>query len=519
MRSRRGLRSHLVLRLGAGGLVLALLGVTLHAAPAVGESAQFESAFAAWGGAVVAGVEAPQGGSGDGPAPGDDGEFGLGDGLAPGDDLGGPGLGEAVSELGVLDLVGADGVWTMIDGGREVPLRLLDESEVAELGEVRSLAASSAASAYAPGAVGNASGASASGAGAAAKPNTWFVSDTGQPHLLVGGVNVLFGSHVGGPAIEAVWGRHGVAPGRVSPLGELPNGFLVKTVSDAESLRLADALSAEPGVEAAVPNTFTPFEVGPVAMDVEASDYASQTAAARQRCTKYTGLWADELSSCQWHLDASGDYRYDDISPSWSWRRVRDPVADLNLGDVWSATMGAGVTVAVVDRTWNPNHEDLVDNADTSRSTNWGGFTSETTRSGAYHGTAVAGVVGARDNAVGGRGVAPRATLVNYNLLDNYSEARAVEALTLNMESVAVANHSYGATSRVGFAMNGLAWERALETSLEQGFGGKGTSHVKAAGNGSFYRDKPRYWSAHEEANNFRGIISVCAVGPSGTLA
>ncbi|WP_419838733.1 S8 family serine peptidase [Candidatus Poriferisodalis sp.] len=522
-------------------LVLALLGGVLAGVPAVGASQQsasaqqprtpldaesepysadLHSAESTTNRAPSAAGGEPSAPDGDlaptEPAPGDGDGLVPEDDLAPEDGLGAPELGEAVQELGVTDLVGPDGVWIMHDGGREVPLRLLDAAEVAELGEVRSLAASSAASAYAPAAAGNASGASASGAGAVARPDTWFVSDTGQPHLLVGGVNVLFGQHVGGPAIEAVWGRHGVAPGRVSPLGELPNAFLVRTVSDAESLRLADALSAEPGVEAAVPNMFTPFEVGQVATDVEVSNYASQTAAAQRRCTKYTSLWADELSSCQWYLDASGDYRYDAATnPRW---QVRDPVADLNLGDAWSTTMGAGVTVAVVDRTWNPNHEDLVDNADTARSTNWGGFTSETTRSGAHHGTAVAGVVGARDNAVGGRGVAPRATLVNYNLLDDFSTAREVTALTLNIETMAVVNMSYGAKKWPGLARKGELYRRALETGLEQGFGGKGTSYVKAAGNGRSFGSR-RYWSTLEAANNHRAIISACAVNSAGTTA
>ncbi len=516
-------------------LVLALLGGVLAGVPAAGASPQSTLAPQLWtpldadsksnSAALRTAESAANRGpsaSGVGPsAPNDDPAStepapGAGDGLAPEDGLGVPELGVAVQELGVTDLVGPDGVWIMHDGGREVPLRLLDTAEIAELGDARSLAASAAASAYAPGAAGNASGASASGAGAAAKPDTWFVSDTGQPHLLVGGVNVLFGPEVGGPAIEAVWGRHGVAPGRVSPLGGLPNGFLVKTVSDAESLRLADALSAEPGVEAAVLNTFTPFEVGQVAVDVEDSDYASQTAAARRRCNAYGDLWADELSSCQWHLDASGDYRYDEATnPRW---QVRDPVADLNMGDAWSTTMGAGVTVAVVDRTWNPNHEDLRDNADTSRSTNWGGFTSETSRSGAYHGTAVAGVVGARDNAVGGRGIAPRATLVNYNLLDDFSTAREAEALTLNIGTVAVANMSYGVRPRSGLSPEGSIFQRALETGLEQGFGGKGTSYVKAAGNGRIANTR-HHWSALEAANNYRAIISACAVNSAGTSA
>ncbi|WP_419838731.1 S8 family serine peptidase [Candidatus Poriferisodalis sp.] len=453
------------------------------------------------------------------PAPGDGDGLVPEDGLAPEDGLGAPELGEAVQELGVTDLVGPDGVWIMHDGGREVPLRLLDAAEVAKLGDARSLAASAAASAYAPGVVGNASGASASGAAAAAKPDIWFVSDTGQPHLLVGGVNVLFGAHVGRPAIEAVWRHHGVAPGRVSPLGELPNAFLVKTVSDAESLRLADALSAEPGVEAAVPNTFTPFEMGQVSsVASEDCSVAYQgctwhTADARSRCNAYTDPWPDELSSCQWHLDASGDYRF---SPYWVPVRVSDPRIDINIGDVWSTTMGAGVTVAVVDTVWNPNHEDLVDNVDNARTKN---MCYHIYLESATHGTAVAGVVGARDNAVGGRGVAPRATLVNYNLLNCYSSAKRAEALTLNKATVAVANHSYGDRPSQGLSPAGSIYQRALETSLEQGFGGKGTSHVTSAGNGRDSTRPGRYWEALEASNNHRGMITVCAVNSAGIQA
>ncbi|WP_419838735.1 S8 family serine peptidase [Candidatus Poriferisodalis sp.] len=520
-------------RITAAGLVLVLWCGVLVGVPAAGASPQSSSAqqprtsLDAEGesySAVLQTAEStvnrgPSATGGEPSAPdGDlappDAEPGAGDGLAPEDGLGAPELGEAVPELGVTDLMGPDGVWIMHDGGREVPLRLLDAAEIAELGDARSLAASAAASAYAPGVAGNASGASASGAAAAAKPDTWFVSDTGQPHLLVGGVNVLFGPHVGGPAIEAVWDRHGVAPGQVSPLGELPNAFLVKTGSDAASLRLADALSAEPGVDAAVPNTFTPLEVGQGSR-ISADGVASDTAAARRRCTKYTSLWPDELSSCLWHLDASGDYRYDETNDL----RRQDPVVDINLGDVWSTTMGAGVTVAVVDHTWNPAHEDLRDNADTSRSTNWGGYTSEVEGwSGGPHGTMVAGTVGARDNTVGGRGVAPRATLVNYNLLDNYSAARKAEALTFNIGTVAVANHSYGTPVKRGLDRAGSIWQRALETSLEQGFGGKGTPHVKSAGN-SRVAGSRRVWSGLEAANNYRGIILACAVAPSGPLA
>ncbi len=489
------------------GLVLVLFGGVLVGVPAVGASPQtpFTYAEGESSSAESATIQGPSATGGE-PSDGDlvlpDAEPGAEDGLEPEDGLGGPELGEAVQELGVLDLVGPDGVWIMHDGGRKVPLRLLDATEVAALGEDLSLAASTAASAYAPGAVEN-----AAGAGAAAGADTWFVSDTGQPHLLVGGVNVLFGSHASGPDIDAVWDRHGVASGRVSPLGELPNAFLVKTVSDAESLRLADQLSAEPDVDTAVPNTFTPLSqgsLGPFPSDAEL------TADAERRCNAYTDLWADELSSCQWHLDASGDFRFDRYRETL---KVSDPRIDINLGDVWSTTMGAGVTVAVVDTTWNPAHEDLVDNVDSARSKYWCGYTGEWIRNS--HGTSVAGVVGARDNTVGGRGVAPRATLVNYNLMDCQSSANTVAAKTLNMETVAVSNHSYG-MHRQGLAPRDRLWQAALETSLEKGFGGKGTSHVHAAGNGGI---SDLQWASLDAANNYRGVITVCAVNSAGSLA
>ncbi|WP_419838108.1 S8 family serine peptidase [Candidatus Poriferisodalis sp.] len=475
------------MRRGAAALVgLVLLVGVLAGAPTAGVSAQSAST--------------PQGlSTEDRPAS----REGLSpeDGLAPEDGLGAPGLGEAVQEPGVLDVVGPDGVWIMNDGGRQVEMRLLNADEVASLGEEWQSAKSAAATAYATPArePGNASGAAAGSA--AAKPGTWFVSGTGEQYLLVGGVNVLFASHMSGPDIDAVWTRHGVAREHVSPLGELPNAFLAKTVSDTETLRLADALSAEPGIDVAVPNT-----VRPLSSEAFASD-AQLTADARRRCNAYADPWPDELSSCQWHLDASTDYRH--TFPWWD-VDVSDPSIDINLGDAWSTTMGAGVTVAVVDATWNSTHEDLADNADNARSKYWCGRTGRAT--GEDHGTAVAGIVGARDNTVGGRGVAPRATLVNYNYMDCQSSANRAAAMTLNKETVAVSNHSYG-WSRRGFVTQGRLWQEALETSLEQGFGGKGTSYVQSAGN---WGVGDREWVSLDAHNNHRGIITVCALNSLG---
>ncbi len=421
-------------------------------------------------------------------------------------DLDGAGLGEETGEFGVADLLGPDGIYHLQDGEGTIPLRLLDTDEgtpAAAQAATGSGAANlsglavSAASAYAP----------VSGSGAQeASPSNWLVSDSGQMFLLVGGVNVVFESHLDQSEIWAILASHDVAPWHVSPVGELPNAYLVQTVSDVESLRLADALSTQSGVDFAVPNLFTPQSSG---QNPISAWYRSGTRATKQRCKRYTKPWTDQLSSCLWHLNADTDFRYK------AGGRVDNPTTDINLGDVWDTTMGAGVTVAVVDRTWEATHEDIKDNADTKRSKLWGGFTGENPLS-PYppHGTAVAGVIGARDNNVGGRGVAPRATLLNYNFLDHQSFGIEATALTLNKETVAVYNMSYGALdSKAPLRESSLVW-RAVEEGISSGFGGKGSSYVNSAGNGAELSGKN--WAGLDEMINHRGVIAVCAVDSQG---
>ncbi|MDE0319534.1 MAG: S8 family serine peptidase [Acidimicrobiaceae bacterium] len=195
------------------------------------------------------------------------------------------------------------------------------------------------------------------------------------------------------------------------------------------------------------------------------------TQRTRSRCTPYTEPYPDELSACLWHLDADTDYRF----------LGADPAFDINLGNVWDTTMGAGVTVAVVDHAWEATHEDI------------------------------------RDNTVGGRGVAPRATLVNHNFLDSPSKAAEVTAMTLNKETVAVYNLSYGTPDSYYPTSSGHLWRQAVDEGLHWGFGGKGSSYVKAAGNGALSAGSD--WASLEESNNHRGIITVCALDADGESA
>ena len=49
---------------------------------------------------------------------------------------------------------------------------------------------------------------------------------------------------------------------------------------------------------------------------------------------------------------------------------------------------------------------------------------------GETHGTAVAGIIAARDNSTGMRGVAPRATIYGYNYLVEQSDANEANAMS-----------------------------------------------------------------------------------------
>ena len=63
---------------------------------------------------------------------------------------------------------------------------------------------------------------------------------------------------------------------------------------------------------------------------------------------------------------------------------------------------------------FDPNHEDLHENVDDTMTHAYG--TADDYSLDATHGTALAGIVAARDNEIGVRGVAPRATIYSYNL-------------------------------------------------------------------------------------------------------
>ena len=197
----------------------------------------------------------------------------------------------------------------------------------------------------------------------------------------------------------------------------------------------------------------------------------------------------DPLYGCQWHLsNALGE--------------------DINVEPVWSdGIKGEGINIAVVDDGMDWSHEDLVDNVDTSRNHDYTGY-NDVHYPFEHHGTAVAGVIAARDNNVGIRGVAPRATIYGYNHLLDPTIFSESDAMVRNAATTAVSNNSWGPVDGPGLDHANAFWELAVKSGVKDGYNGKGTFYVKAAGNGHLKGDD----SNLDELANFYAVTAACSV-------
>ncbi len=206
---------------------------------------------------------------------------------------------------------------------------------------------------------------------------------------------------------------------------------------------------------------------------------------------------SDPLYACQWHLE-SNEY------------------VDINIESAWDAgALGEGVNVALVDQGLDYRHEDLKDNVDLTLSHDYNDEDEIYDRS-EHHGTHVAGILAARDNSVGMRGVAPRATLFGYNPLSGFTRiSELADAMTRNADITAVSNNSWGSRNSVRAKRASAFWEGAIETGLETGYGGKGTFYVFSGGNGHLLGDD----SNLDEYANYYGVAAACSVQGWGARA
>ena len=185
----------------------------------------------------------------------------------------------------------------------------------------------------------------------------------------------------------------------------------------------------------------------------------------------------DALYGCQWHLSNAGQF-------------VGSASQDINVEDVWtSGTLGEGITVAVVDDGMHHGHEDLSANVTASFNHDYTGG-DDIYDPAETHGTAVAGLVAARDNNLGMRGVAPRATIYGYNLLLDKTELNEAHAMAQNATTTAIFNNSWGPADLGAPEFTNSFWEAAVEDGVTTGYGGKGAFYVWAGGNGGERRGR-----------------------------
>ena len=216
------------------------------------------------------------------------------------------------------------------------------------------------------------------------------------------------------------------------------------------------------------------------------------------RCAgSVTGL-SDALAGCQWHLVNEGQLG-----------GLSGP--DLNVESVWNTYKGSGINVVVVDDGLDYEHEDLAANVDSTK--NYSYVDGETVRDlTPSHGTSVAGIIAAEDNDIGVRGVAPDATIYSYNLLSGEeSDMNKADAMARNRGTTAVSNNSWGPGDNGLPQASSLIWKMAVESSITEGYGGKGVFYAWAGGSGG-----SRDYSSLDEYANFYGVTAVCAVNYEG---
>ena len=171
--------------------------------------------------------------------------------------------------------------------------------------------------------------------------------------------------------------------------------------------------------------------------------------------------------------------------------------------------MGEGINIAVVDDGMYFAHEDLRDNVDASRNHDYTGDDGYIHHPLEHHGTNVAGVIAARDNGIGVRGVAPRATIYGYNYLAGESTAlNLADAMAHNRDVTAVSNNSWGPRDGPGLSDANSFWEMAVNVGIANGYGGKGVLYAFSGGNGHEEGDN----SNLDELANYHAVTAVCAV-------
>jgi subtilisin-like proprotein convertase family protein len=189
---------------------------------------------------------------------------------------------------------------------------------------------------------------------------------------------------------------------------------------------------------------------------------------------------------------------------------------DANVVPAWETWKGAGVKIGIVDDGLEVTHPDLQPNADTINDYDFNDHDNDPSPGvGEFHGTACAGLAAALgNNALGGTGAAPEATLVGMRLISApTTDADEADAYAYRKDIIAVKSNSWGPyDGGFGAGGPGKLGQDSLLDAVTTGRGGLGTVFVWAAGNGNQNGDDSNYdgWAASPYA------LAVAAVTDGG---
>jgi len=204
--------------------------------------------------------------------------------------------------------------------------------------------------------------------------------------------------------------------------------------------------------------------------------------------------------------------RFDPLFDSQQWNLYNygqfysEPDIDINAYEAWLYSKGQGVTVALIDDSYDVDHKDL-------QNAFIGGYdiiyqTPNIRPDNGYefHGTLCAGIIGARQNGIGVIGVAPESKLYGIKLLVSDSEGNPIPLYTSDIvkafwraRNADVINCSWG-TYNVADNV-----QKTIEDLAKNGRNGKGIPIVFASGNDGM----PQYYWEYDES----ALESVIAVG------
>ena len=188
---------------------------------------------------------------------------------------------------------------------------------------------------------------------------------------------------------------------------------------------------------------------------------------------------------------------------------------DVNVETVWKygetgGLRGTGIKIGIVDDGLQHAHPDLTQNADTENDRDWNGNDNDASPGpGDAHGTACAGVAGARgNNNLGVTGTAPEASLVGLRLIAGpSSDNQEAQAMSHLPDLMPISSNSWGPfDSGVGLDKAGPLTLAAFANATTNGRNGKGTIFVWAGGNGGARSDNSNY-------DGYANQIHTIAVG------